>query len=351
MTLLVRDEADIVDAQIAFHLHAGVDFVIATDNRSSDGTVEILERYQRAGHLHLIREESDDMRQGEWVTRMARMAATEFGADWVINADADEFWWPRGGSLKDVLETVPKRYGVVRGCWRHFVPRPDDGSFFGDRMTVRLTTPAFPGDKTTIYHAHQKVAHRADPDVTVEPGNHEARGRGLKPLRAWHPIEVFHFSFRSLAQLERKSRAGFRADDRGLHQTLLMDARRSGRLAEHFECFVVEDDELARGVAEGTLAIDTRLRDALRLLRTPDGDGFALPASGVTSPLSFPRPDARDDAEYAGEASVLVGIDGVVRAEERVRALESRLADLERHPLPRLSARIRRLASPRPRPA
>ena len=34
MTLLVRDEADIVDAQIAFHLHAGVDFVIATDNRS-----------------------------------------------------------------------------------------------------------------------------------------------------------------------------------------------------------------------------------------------------------------------------------------------------------------------------
>ena len=34
MTLLVRDEADVVDAQIAFHLHAGVDFVVATDNRS-----------------------------------------------------------------------------------------------------------------------------------------------------------------------------------------------------------------------------------------------------------------------------------------------------------------------------
>ena len=27
MTLLVRDEADIVDEQIAFHLDAGVDFV------------------------------------------------------------------------------------------------------------------------------------------------------------------------------------------------------------------------------------------------------------------------------------------------------------------------------------
>ena len=51
MTLLVRNEADIVDAQIAFHLHAGVDFVIATDNRSEDGTTEILERYERAGVL------------------------------------------------------------------------------------------------------------------------------------------------------------------------------------------------------------------------------------------------------------------------------------------------------------
>ena len=130
MTLLVRDEADVVDAQIAFHLHAGVDFVVATDNRSSDGTTAILERYERAGVLQLLRESRDDMRQEEWVTRMARLAATDFGADWVLNADADEFWWPRGGSLKDVLDTVPERYGAIRGCWRHFLPRPDDGAFF-----------------------------------------------------------------------------------------------------------------------------------------------------------------------------------------------------------------------------
>ena len=120
-------------------------FRVATDNASSDGTTEILERYERAGVLRLIREPADDMRQDEWVTGMARLAATEHGADWVINSDADEFWWPRGGSLKDVLATVPDRFGVVRGCWRHFLPRPDDGAFFAERMTVRLATPAAPG--------------------------------------------------------------------------------------------------------------------------------------------------------------------------------------------------------------
>ena len=86
MTLLCRDSADTVDAHLAFHLSAGVDFVIATDHRSEDGTNEILERYEREGRVHLIREESEEFRASRGVTRMARLAATDFGADWVINS-------------------------------------------------------------------------------------------------------------------------------------------------------------------------------------------------------------------------------------------------------------------------
>ena len=343
MTLLARDEADIVEAQLAFHLHAGVDFVIATDNRSQDGTTEILERYQRAGYLHLLREDGDDMRQDDWVTRMARLAATEFGADWVINTDADEFWWPRGGSLKDVLATIPERYGAVRGCWRHFLPRPEDGKSFSERMTVRLAQPAPPGDKRTIYHAHQKVAHRADPTVEVEMGNHDVIGSRREPLRGWHPIEVLHFSFRSLAQLTRKGMGHWsrRPDlDVTLHQTRLHEAYLRGRLEEYYDVFVVSDEQLERGLADGTLAIDTRLRDVLRSLQLGDGS-YRVPETAEALE-AFARPGVTEDASFAGEVAVLAEIDGAVRAEARADALERRLAALEGGPVSRLRRIARR---------
>ena len=73
MTLLARDEADIVDAQLAFHLNAGVDFVIATDNLSQDGTTEILESYAKTGQFNLIREDGQYLQQAEWITRMGRL--------------------------------------------------------------------------------------------------------------------------------------------------------------------------------------------------------------------------------------------------------------------------------------
>ncbi len=113
MTLLVRDEEDIVEANLDFHLSFGVDFVVATDNGSSDATPEILRRYEKDGVLHLIREPSQDYSQHRWVTRMARMAASRFGADWVINNDADEFWIPRASSLTEALATVPRVVDVV----------------------------------------------------------------------------------------------------------------------------------------------------------------------------------------------------------------------------------------------
>src|SRR5262249_47813177 len=138
LTLVVRDEVDIVDAHIAFHLNAGVDVVLVIDHGSSDGTSEILERYAREGHVRVFREEGRGTDQGAWMTRLAALAATEERADWVLLSDGDEFWWPRSGSLKDVLEAIPAPYGLLSAPSRSFVPLSDDGRSFLERMTVRL---------------------------------------------------------------------------------------------------------------------------------------------------------------------------------------------------------------------
>ena len=336
MTLLVRDEADIVDEQIAFHLNAGVDFVVATDNRSQDGTTEILERYERDGTLRLIREPGEDLRQTEWVTRMARLAATEHGADWVLNADADEFWWPLGGRFREVLDAVPGRFGVVRGAWRNFVPRPDDLLPFYERMTARLATPAFHHHPLST---HSKSAHRGAADVRVGRGNHEAFGSGLLPLRGWYPIEILHFPVRSLEHCVRKYVTQFVALERNAEKGIpnhMAEAYRfwkAGRLEEFYEPLVVDDEALERGLENGTLALDTRLRDVLRSLHEGSRE------------TGFGRLDVPAAAAYAGEASALAESDFALALGARIEDLEGRVGALERGTLARARAAARRARS------
>jgi hypothetical protein len=334
ITVLARDEADVIDAQVAFHLNAGADFVIATDNNSKDGTTEILEAYARDGVLHLIREPAEGLRQGEWVTRMARLAASDYGAEWVINTDADEFWWPRGGSLKEVLTAVPDAYGVVQGFWRSFVPRPDDGAFFAERMTARLSQHAPINDPTSFYRPVVKVAHRGDPGVTVARGNHALAGSSLLTLTTWHPIEVLHFPLRSRGQWRRKVELQGEAFTKHIERSGTgyhlrgYDALQRGRIEQQHDSLVVDDAGVAQGVDDGTLVIDTRLRDALRILRIDSSTRrFALPSERSES-LSFAPPTIADDAAYAVEAGVL-GEAYAVRAQRRLDGIEQRLHSLE----------------------
>ena len=125
MTLLARNEEDVVEENLLYHLNRGVDFVVATDNASDDSTREVLADFERQGVLHLIDEPEHSYNQGVWVTRMARLAATDFGADWVLNNDADEFFWPESGSLADVLAEIPERFGVLTVPRTNFLPRPE----------------------------------------------------------------------------------------------------------------------------------------------------------------------------------------------------------------------------------
>lgn len=341
MTLLVRDEADILESHLDFHLGAGVDVVIVTDNGSVDETPTILDRYARGGRVHVIREPAGEFLQREWVTRMARLAATEHGADWVINSDADEFWWPRGGSLKDVLEAIPGRYGIVRAFVRHFVPVPEGEGSFSERMIYRLAAQAPINDPTSPWRPFGKVMHRADAAVEVVEGSHALPGSELRPVRGWYPIEVLHFPMRSAAQLARKGAvwgsavAKFYGGDDvpagpgGVYHALAHMAAADGKSAEYYASLSLDPSELERGLDAGVLHLDTRLRDALRTLREdPAGE------------LRFPRPTIVDNALFAADAAVL-GEGDVARTQRRLDELEQRLHVVEATTPIRLERKLR----------
>jgi hypothetical protein len=335
MTLLVRDEVDVIESWLAFHLNAGADFVVATDNRSQDGTTEILERFAREGHVHLIHEDGEDLRQDEWVTRMARLAATDFGAGWVINSDADEFWWPRGASLTQVLEAVPPRYGTVGAFLRTFVPRPDGEVSFSERLTVRFSALAPINDPASLFKPIRKVIHRGHPEIRLTRGNHAVVESPLAPLRGWFPVEVFHFPLRSLTQCEHKARLqgnAWKHINRAptAYHAQMFEALSNGTMADYYNAQVISDAEVEHGIAAGRLVVDTRLRDALKGIAAGEGK------------LEFPVPSLVDEATYAVEAAVLGEAD-VVRLQRRLDTLEQRLASVEQ----RLPNRVyRKLAGP-----
>jgi hypothetical protein len=264
MTLLVRDEEEVLEANLEYHLAQGVDFMVVTDHGSTDATPEILHEYESRGLAHVFRVEGGEHHQSRRVTRMARLAAIEYGADWVINNDADEFWWPVAGTLAEAFAAVPECYGQVAVRRNNFLPCPihDHGAFY-ERLILRercsqnlLGEPLEP-----------KIAHRGRPDVRVAPGNHSVHGEDLAPAPSPDRFEVLHFPMRTEAQFEQKVLAigtgyeslPFRGDGVGRDQLKLLELHRQGKLGEYYAAHVLSADEIAEGLDSGKLVLDRRL--------------------------------------------------------------------------------------------
>jgi hypothetical protein len=291
LTLLGEGGAEVVDAQLAFHLHAAVDVVLVPGGAGEDEVGKVLAAYERRG---TIRRAPVDGDEADRYTRLARLAATEHGADWVINARAGEFWWPRGGSLKDVLSRIPQRYTIVHGLRRAFARQPEDGRPFAERMTLRGSLESTGSPDGSGLSELLRPVHRADPQVAIAENGRVTLGRSV-PVRAWYPIEVLGF---------------------------------------------LETDE----APPSSLVEDVRLRDALRALRTSEsaaapGERYALAQEGARR-LTFPVPDIVEDAAYAVECAAVGEVD-LPALEREIAELEERVAWLEQ----RFSLRVRRTAS------
>jgi Glycosyl transferase family 2 len=278
MTLLVRDEQDVIEANIGYHLSRGIDHIIVTDNNSTDATRDIVRAFERAGTVTIIDEPGDDYSQAIWVTRMARLAA-QMGADWVINADADEMWWPREGDLKKLFAGVPRECGSVTVRRHNMLPlrildgHPFEKMVFREVCSLNAQGLPLPG----------KVAHRAIADVYVEQGNHAISSASLGPNVETDDMSIFHFPHRSYAQFERKIANGGAAYERNVNLSesigatwrALYRALLAGSLPAWYGTLAHADDAaLPELAASGAVVEDRRLSTYLQELtasRNPIG--------------------------------------------------------------------------------
>ncbi|MCB0487335.1 MAG: glycosyltransferase family 2 protein [Cyclobacteriaceae bacterium] len=265
MTLLVRDEADIVRANIEYHLNNGVDFIIITDNGSLDGTYEICQEYLNHGVVEIIKEPPFDFSQYSYVSKMANLLSSKYGASWIINSDADEFFVSRShNNIKLCLTEVPLEVSVISVSRHDYVPimakcdefLPTD---FPYRRAISLALSGRP--------LPPKVVHRCSPNIAVSQGNHSVSGDILSKVIKGADLEILHFPIRSYQQFESKVKNGGSgyaqnkklSENTGYHKRYWYDLLMKDELHGEFDRFFYSEEKLENALEQGSLIYDNYL--------------------------------------------------------------------------------------------
>ncbi|MDO6461939.1 glycosyltransferase family 2 protein [Granulosicoccaceae sp. 1_MG-2023] len=284
MTLLVRDEADIIADTIRYHAARGVDAFAVMDNGSQDGTREILDALADTVELRLIDQPQDTYRQADWMTQLARLARRQLGADFIISNDADEFWVPDAGlQYRDLLRDDDVQIRVPRhnAVFTEAIRQPDYDY---------LNAPALVRNPVQFSREQQlsgaplcmqlvptgpKVMVRARGLRRIRGGNHGAAHWRLRPRkRTTGQLRIVHFPIRSLARwranVQHRAALLQKGAAMGPHYRRWADCLENGTLEAEIERMILPSPQIGPLIRLGILdpARDC-FADLRAVLRTP----------------------------------------------------------------------------------
>ena len=206
---MVRDECDVIGTVLR-HMATQVDALVVLDNRSVDGTTEIIRQVAEESMdfcpIAVKRDDTVGYEQSRKMTKAAHYAGRTYGATWIVPFDADEIWYSPFRRIGDFLESRPDDEMIVPAVlYDHVATGEDDPTIDNPilRLKWRRDYPA----------ALPKVACRYTGNLIVGMGNHEAwyDNTTSKAKVSEHRLAIRHFPYRSAEQVIRKIRNGAEA--------------------------------------------------------------------------------------------------------------------------------------------
>lgn len=182
-TILMKDEEDIIAANIEHHIQQGVSQFIITDNNSSDKSRSIAEKYPEV--IEIIDEPENTHNQTKWVTRMAQMAC-KLSPDWIVHLDADEFWC---GLMS--LRGHPGKVVTSECMYLHPPTSNGDMRYYLDFNHIPIPQEC-------------KIVHRPDPNFVITHGNHGVEN--CDDIEFTRKVYRHHYPVRSYEQWARKAK-------------------------------------------------------------------------------------------------------------------------------------------------
>jgi glycosyltransferase involved in cell wall biosynthesis len=279
MAMQVKDERDIVELNIRYHALKGCSAFFVMDNNSTDGTREILESLKTEFEIYLYSDFNMNFSQSKNMTFLTNEARKK-GFDWVIENDADEFWYPHQG---DLLWGLDRKKTVLKAKLYHMQSTTSDyeewwKSPLRTEHTINydFSNPQLKAEEANIRlgAGTHKVMVNTRGFVRVTGGQHSARHawdkiKGRKAYGVNSNITIYHFGIRGYSQFEQKARnikASIEYADSNGHKhgfsrwaVLRMNALNEGKLTQAYKRLLLNPNSLNCLKEIGILVEDHRM--------------------------------------------------------------------------------------------
>ena len=279
MTIVVRNEEEVIERHIRFHKAMGVDGFIVTSHKSTDKTNEILENLKREGLvLDIIYKNTPNHQHSVWVKDMIKIAKNKYNAKWIINSDADEFYYSKVLNLKKSIAEYKNINANVLLVDSTFLFPNNEMDFLESPYWVTKPFQPFEVEQLEIIDDKRfeeftgsqgctKVIHKTKGFKNISDGNHSVIMYKQKQINASN-ITLYHYHIRNYQGYEEKVKrwsnsAKYMPEGQGEHMKHMIELYNQNKLRENYDnYFGIEMRNFL--IEQGVVSIDKSVSNFLK---------------------------------------------------------------------------------------